>query len=416
MEPAAAHRGSGCVFLFPDRAHPQITAVIEWAVAACISSSLLWPLGMMAATSVLMAFGLWCFVAGWWKWQPADKSSAVMNVTFAVYAVGSAALSLLHGDSMAKFEGYPVFLGACLLGIGLRVAQPRPFVIGASFSLGAFLAAVASVAQVLAAPEMHRARFFLVGTTFGTMGALYAIICVSMFLWPGVARATGQRAVFIAGAVCGVIIALLSGSKGSWLMLALVMPLALAVIGDRPTWKKRMLLLTVLAVLAGAVAFVPNSPVIPRIEEALREGDRCRAAYWQESLALFREAPWIGVGRRKLEQRVDAAALKVRNNIPFPEGPPTDAHNEYLDALASRGLAGLVLVLAAIAVPLTIFARLRPSARAPAAAGLLFAIAFAVSGLTDVLFAINIKRTTYLLFVLFCILEATPTEQKTGHP
>lgn len=393
--------------------HRAITSAIERIVAACISVSLLWPLGMMAASSVLMAFGLWCLLTRRWKWHPADKPSAAMNATFAVYAVGSAAICWFHHEPLECFEQYLPFLGAGLLAIGLRVASPRPALVGQAFAAATILAAAACIAQVASAGEMHRARFFLVSTTFGTMGALYAIICMTMMGWAAAAMSGRQRVVLAAGAACGVIVALLSGSKGSWLPLVVIGPPAFFCATAQYSWRLRTAWLVVPAVLVGAVALLPNSPVIPRVEEALRDGDRCRLAYWRECAEIFRREPWIGVPRSELNARLDAAALRVRNNVQFPEGPPREAHNEYLDALANRGIPGLALVLATICVPLAVLAKLRPGARGPATAGILFVLAFATSGLTDSLFVINIKRMTFLLFVLFCTMEAAPAKETT---
>lgn len=361
-----------------------------------------------------MAFGLWCLISGRWKWHAADKPSAVMNATFAVYAAGCAAIIWLHGEAPENYEQYLPFLGAGLLAIGLRVVAPRPSLIGSAFAAAAILAAAACIAQVATAGEMHRARFFLVSTTFGTMGALYAIICMAMMGWTAAAESCRQRAVLAAGAACGVIVALLSGSKGSWLPLVFIGPAAFLCASRKYSWKRKTAWLVAPALLAGVMALLPNSPVIPRIKEALREGDPCRVAYWHESVKLFRKSPWVGVPRDELRQRLDIAALRVRNNVPFPEGPPREAHNEYLDALANRGVAGFVLVLAALGVSLAVLAKLRPDASGPATAGILFLVAFALSGLTDALFVINIKRMTFLFFVLFCAMEATPHKQSPG--
>lgn len=391
-----------------------LAAALEWAVAACIAVSLIWPLGMMAASSLLMAFGLWCFLSGRWKWQPTDKPSAIMNATFAAYAAGSAAVIWLHGEAPENYEQYLPFLGAGLFAVGLRVAAPRPSLIGSAFAGAAILAAAACIAQVATAGEMHRARFFLVSTTFGTMGALYAIICMAMMGWTAAAESGRQRAVLAAGAACGVIVALLSGSKGAWLPLAVIGPPAFLCATRKHSWRRKTAWLAVPAVIAGAMALLPNSPVIPRIKEALHEGDPCRLAYWHVSLKLFREQPWTGVPRDDLRRQLDSAALRVRNNVQFPEGPPREAHNEYLDALANRGLAGFALVLAALGVPLAVLARLRPGERGPATAGILFVLAFALSGLTDALFVINIKRMTFLFFVLFCAMAATPAKGAPG--
>lgn len=392
-----------------NRSHSVPVTVLTAIVALCVASSLLWPHGVMAACIVLMAFGLLCLVSRRWRWEPRDNPAAWTNLTFALYALGSSAISWIHDDPVANLEQYLPFLGAGLLAVGFRMADPRPFLIGAAFAAAAILAGCASIVQVLGAEEMHRANFLAFSTWFGAMGALCAIICAGFLGWPEAAGSPSRKAILAAGVAGGVVVALLSGSKGAWLQLLAAGPFATLWIMRRMSGKAA--LIGILAISAGftSATLLPNSPIVPRIKEAFHEGDRLRLAYWNDAWEMAKEHPSLGGGRVALKERLHATSLEIRSGIPL-EQPPNDAHNEYLDVLAARGSAGLLLLLAACIVPLAVLLHLMSvseESRAPAAIGVLFIIAFAVGGLTGVQLAVNSLRMIFLFVVLFCITAAT---------
>lgn len=390
----------------------RIAAFVGWAAPACIAASLLWPVGMAASVLVLMAFGAWCFFSGAWRWKAEDAPSAVMNATFALYAFGSAGISWWHADPLPHFEQYLPFLGAGLLAIGLRVAAIPPFRVAAAFAVAALAGAAGSIFQVLGATGTYRANFYAFSTWFGAIGALYAVACGGMLLWA--ARSRAQETLIALGALGGIAVALLSGSKGSWLALGLATPLLGAImLRDKPLAKIAGWLALCMA-LVGAAVLAPHSPVIPRIRQAVeRHGDPERMAFWEEAVGLARSHPALGAGRQAMIDRLAAAQLRLEG-VPL-ERPHNNAHNEYLDILATRGVAGLALALAALAIPAAVFLHLWRRGPVPlaAATGLVFVLAFATIGAGDVQFAVNSKRMTYLFFVLFCATCASPPQATT---
>jgi O-antigen ligase len=354
-----------------------------------------------------MFVGLWALASGRWRWEQRDNPVALVNAVFAVYALGSAAVSLSRDDNLSQFEQYLPFLGAPLLGIGFRVARLPLHRVGAAFAAGAAAAAAVSLWQILSAQGVHRAEILVFSTWLGTAGALYAVVCAGLAAWGGWTGA--HRWVLLVGVASGCLVALLSGSKGSWLVLAASAPVLLLARGVRLRWRRGGWAAATLLGFVAVGTFAPNSPVIPRLREAVEVGgDRLRSAYWHEASALFRQSPVLGCGRAAVREKLLDASLAVRNGIPLEEAP-NDAHNEYLDILAARGGAGLLLTLSALAVPFAVFWRLRsaPGAKAAAQTGLLFIFAFAVAGLTDVQFAVNMKRMLYLFTVLFLLVAAT---------
>jgi O-antigen ligase len=392
--------------------HPSAEMALRPVALAALGGVVATPFfpgGMMFASCCMMAIGLWAWLAGRWHGQPADKPAGVVNAAFALYALGSAAISFSRGDSLSQFEQYLPFLGAGLLGIGFRVARLPLATVGSAFAAGAILAALACAAQVVLSPETKRAELSMFSTWLGTLGALYAVLCAGLAIW--VHDGARHRYLMIAGAASGAIVALLSGSKGSWLVLLAATPVVLTAVVRQAGWRRSILPVSLIGGCLAAGFLLPNSPVAARLAEAAREGDRLRSAYWQEAASLFAEQPLLGAGRGRLRANLEQASLRVREGVPLGEAP-NDAHNEYLDILAVRGAAGLLLVLLALAVPFAMFRVVRrdPRGRAAANTGLLFVFAFAVAGLTDVQFAVNMKRMLYLFTVLFLLVSATAGE------
>lgn len=373
----------------------------------------------MFVSACLMVFGLWCLLTRRWTWRSEDDPLALINLAFAFYALGSAAILWLHGEKLGHYESYLPFLGAGLLGIGLRVARLPASLVGSSLAMAAVLAAAASAFSVATAESVHRATFIEVGTAFGgigaiilgTMGSTYAVICSSLLGCVEGKHPLAQRGLLVAGIVGGLVVALLSGSKGAWIPLLAVLPLSLWFAGHRLSLRLRLGCAVLLLICATAAVVLPNSPVVPRTAEWWREGDKFRRAFWAEAAGLFQEHPLIGAGREELGQRLDQAALSVRPYASH-EKPPGHAHNEYLDAMAARGGVGLLFLLPVFAVPLVVFFRFRHArglAGGAAVCGMLFILAFALGGMTDVLFMLNSKRMTYLFVVLFLATTATAT-------
>jgi len=375
-------------------------------VAGGLGLSLLTPHAIMTACVCGMLYGAVCLCDRTWTWEPRDNSAAAVNFSIVAFALGSAAICWAKGEASGELEPYAVLLGAPLLGVGLRRMELRPSLVGSALAVAALLGAVASMWQVLAAPGVHRASTQVAATSFGALGAIYAVICAAMSAWSGIATTTIRLLGIGAGA--GLIVAILSGSRGSWLILAAVLPVA--ILSGITSGKRRKVLLTslVLVSIASACLLLPNNPVADRVRETLRLGDPLRAAFSREAVRAFVSAPRSGIRRDDFAAKLDRAWLSVRPYAPH-ESPPRHAHNELLDAAAVRGIGGLFLNILVLAVPIVVFWRYAKNEHGagPATTGLLFIAAFLLAGTTDLLLQLTARRMTFLFIVLFCVITAT---------
>ncbi len=274
------------------------------------------------------------------------------------------------------------------------------------FAMAAVLAAIASIVQVVQAEEIHRASLLTTTNTLGVLGVLYAVLCASALGWPPSQSCNRWRRLLVFGALGGLAVSLLSGSKGSWLALLAVGPMAFAQATNRLGSLARIRWAAAVAIYVLLISALPHSPVFSRIQSFSQHGDSFRGLYWTEGLNMVRANPLMGVGRGEVSRQLVEITTR-EDGSPLPPELTRDLHNEYLDILAARGLPGLLLTLATLGVPLLLLARSARAAdnpnRARAVTGMLFIAAFAVCGLTDVQFQINAKRMTYVLGTLLFV-------------
>lgn len=380
-----------------------------WLGLVCalgISLSMVVPEGFSIAPVILMAFGAWSLIKARWHREDTNFAITALLICFAVYAAGSAALSAVHGDHPGHFEQYLPFLGAALMAVALQTTSLNVNQLIGGFAVAAVLAGTASIVQVLQAEGAHRATLLTTTNTFGALGVLYGVISASALGWSDNQICRRLRVLLVFGAMGGLTVSLLSGSKGSWLALLAVGPLAFVHATKTLTLPGRIKWALAVLVYGFLITTLPHSQVVSRAQGFTQHGDSFRVAYWKQGLEIIKTNPLLGVGRREVSRQLVELTTR-RHGSPLPTEATRELHNEYLDILAARGVLGLALVLTALIVPLVLLAR---SARAhadsnrdPAITGLLFIAAFAICGLTDVQFQITAKRMTYVLCVVMFV-------------
>ena len=135
---------------------------------------------------------------------------------------------------------------------------------------------------------------------------------------------------------------------------------------------------------------------------------------WRAAWMLFLERPLMGVGTGAYQQYTDELIRQGRV-APFI-GTYDHPHNDYLDALASRGILGLFTLLALFLIPVRYFLRATANEdrtlHALGLAGILTVGGFAIYGLTDTIFLHSIMISWYVIYMaLFYALIETRTEK-----
>lgn len=142
-----------------------------------------------------------------------------------------------------------------------------------------------------------------------------------------------------------------------------------------------------------------------------------RFEMWRAAWYLFLRHPFLGVGTGAYQP--ETQRLIARGEIaPFVQSYD-HPHNDYLNALASFGIVGFLLLLGIIMVPAWFFVRAAHSGErtvhALGLAGLFTVIGFAIYALTDVVFLHNMMIIWYVIYVaLFFALVQTQNEKQNN--
>ena len=173
---------------------------------------------------------------------------------------------------------------------------------------------------------------------------------------PGVQFASRLRWLFVAAAVLlfANLLFVTTGRSGQMALAIIAATLALWLIKGRLRWA----LLIGVPVLTAAV--IATSPVVQtRFSTGWQEMQSVetapeltsmgmRVVMWRTSVEVIKDRPWFGYGTGGFAPAYEKKTVLM--NQGWRAVPTADPHNQYLFALAERGIVGLLALLAFIAV------------------------------------------------------------------
>ena len=323
----------------------------------------------------------------------------------ACLALGYLLPEWLHGDPASRewrrLLAPVATLGLAVVAIELR---PHPRWIWFGLAAAAALAGGTAIVQTLILDLPREQISSMNAVVFGDASTLLALACC--YGWaanrPGV-----ERRILAAGAVSAGIASLLAQTRGAWLALPLLAGAALvSARSPRPIAGLRvgrvvlaLLLPTLLAVAFGLERIVRAHQEIVSYFAAgqVDSSIGIRFELWRQAWGHFLAHPWIGLGKSAWDRMM--STWPAMEHVTTLAGLP-HAHNDVLDALAQRGLAGLAGYVAFMGGWLAYFGRRR--AGAAATIGILLIVAAVVMGLTETF--MYSSRTFFLLCWLLCCM------------
>lgn len=390
----------------------------------------------LTTTFGLMLVQLLVLLSTAWLWRKglsafyAANASAIRLVFIAFvgyFLVSLARLLVFHQDlHMLDGPSRMMFALSCIGFVGFLRPPIRWFWLG--LCIGTIGAAAIGVWQWLALGMDRVEGFTHHPITFGDLSVAMGVM--SLCAW---SEFRNSRLAFlpVVAMLCGVLASIVSGSRGAWLGLLLVL-LPLLRYGTAVHGKR--LAYGVGAALAfSAVAYaVPATEIARRVNDAVSEVQRYTATrdatthigvrldLWRASLMMIAEHPLIGVGRDEFHP----ALLELARQGRVQQSPAllySSSHNDVLNTLATGGLVDFSFLMLMYGAPLAFFWKTLHSGAAnsaPALAGLLLVICFIGFGLTDVMFWLMIPKSFYAMMVCaltgFCLAnDAQPAARPT---
>ena len=383
---------------------------------------------VMPAMAMTTSFGmtmiqlLILFAAGWWArngladWYRQHGSQfAWVSAAFGGYFLLSLLRALLSHKGMNAVDGPLRMLLAlsCIGFVGWLRPQIHYFWLG--LCIGTIGASLLALMQRLLL-EMDRVEGYAHHPiTFGNLALAMGVL--SLCALPGW-RKGGLVVLPFLSLSAGILASILSGSRGGWVALPLLAPLLWLAVGARRAGYAAVAALGLLAL----IYVLPESGVGPRVQGAvlavsdyLTKQDASttvgvRLELYKAAWIMFREHPWLGVGRDQFQPELLQLAAQGQLQA-SPALQYSSAHNDALHFLATGGILDFSFLILLYGAPFAFFLRAWRSAdpvvRPPAMAGLIIVISFIAFGLTDVMFWLMMTKVFYVMmvcvFIGFCL-------------
>jgi O-antigen ligase len=357
-----------------------------------------------------------------------NKEDRMVVAVLLFYFLVFVALNLLHGEGIKEYDLPLRFLYAVPALLLLRAYPPAPAFYWAGLIVGGILAGCFAGWQVLFLGA-ERAGGYTNQIQYGDISFIIGILCLAGFGWAAEQRkATQWIYSLVAGAVFGILGALLTGSRGSWIGL----PVCLCVLfycANKFSKKYLSGAICLLAVCFGIIYFTPGTGFKARAEAAGKEAQEylheknavtsigVRMEMWRTALLVIPERPWLGWGKTGFVAH-ESALIKEGKVDPFMKDN-NHVYNEWLDAMVKRGLPGLIALLALYFVPLAFFVRYLRQGNAMqrpyALGGILLIVCYISFGFSQVFMAHNMGVMTlgFMLVILWGLLRGAHSGAQT---
>lgn len=310
-----------------------------------------------------------------WDWRaPTFRLATAFGIYTLVFALSVA----IHAGGARELDKPVRFLVAALAVSCVVQTRLR------SDWLALSLVAAAAVALLYAAYARlvlgeERVGMFVNPIQFGVMASVVSLICAMLAIGLPAQGHERLRRLLGLAVVASASAAVLSGSLTAMLPM-LSLPFMIFFGWGHARWRKVALAAAVVAIPVMGAVTAAHGPWQDRFTS-----NESRLENFASAVALFREAPMLGVGRQAfIEKRHE---MMRQGTISAYTAGFNVSHSEYFDALAKRGLFGLVGLLILFVVPAGVFLRLaRAKAGVPrawAGAGLATALAFGLASLTQ---------------------------------
>lgn len=238
-----------------------------------------------------------------------------------------------------------------------------------SCAIGAIIAGFVAIfhTQILGTPRAFVSQYDLASNYMPIQSGNMAMSLASFSLI-GLFHSLKNRqhlrgSLFAVAITMGILGSFLSGSRGGWILT----PLIMLFIGYyyKSLLSKKVIAASLIAISLLSVASYPQ--IEPRVNQAIEQLTQysdhgqantsvgARFEMWKSAWYSFREHPLFGTG---FPGRVEAQAKQVELQLVDPIVQHYGrAHNQYLEALSTKGILGLTALLAIFVLPLKQFYR-----------------------------------------------------------
>src|SRR5690606_7175915 len=200
---------------------------------------------------------------------------------------------------------------------------------------------------------------------FGNFSMMIGVFCFAGIVW---AKKQIKPPFFVAlmimAGCMGVMASFLSGTRGGWVGIPLIVIMFYMYFSDHISRRYLLSFIALVVFLLTALISLPNTGVMARIDTAVSDikqyslGNSAtsvglRFEMWRLGMYSFYENPIIGPGEEQFNAK--RMAMAKERGINERAATFTHLHNQYVEELAKRGLLGFIGLLFLFLVPLRLF-------------------------------------------------------------
>jgi len=337
---------------------------------------------------------------------------------FGIYILLHTSLCIYHDEAAKHFGNVIPFLLAPLIFIAVsrNSLDPKNFWFGCAtgallaFSIGMYQVYVLNVDRAFGFrnPIMFGNTAIILGT-----GSLVGLIyCRSIY------QEIRSRIYLLICGLAGLFTSLLSGTKGGWLSLAMLVVMLTSAFTHSMHWLKRVLIATaMLLTIAFVIIFIPKLPIVERMASAyhgavtwIKTGEVTEASAsirleaFKAGLIAGAQSPLVGPGHQGAREAVIEAARDGLVNKEVVNGQVHDPHNDIISVFSKNGIIGVIGVLSVqTGIFLTFWAGRKEAdsqLKALSMMGILLVLLYFEFGLTVSVFGTAIFRTIYVVWAM----------------
>lgn len=235
--------------------------------------------------------------------------------------------------------------------------------------------------------------------------------------WTVSSSPKAEYALKLGAAAISIAATVASETRSSWMLLPVLLLIVLMSSTHLKLRTRLLLFVGSALILAGLAACLYTiNPrfleILPNIHSYLSGGDRdtsvgVRLQLWEAAISMFKQNPWLGIGAGNFHSYlVDLANQGAIT--PFVAENFGESHNDFIQALVSKGLIGLIAMCSLYWVPAIWFARQIKypacDTKVVARLGLLLCLGYTVFSLTELMF--RNMRSVPLYSILLVMLAS----------
>lgn len=330
------------------------SAFFPWVTGSILSLILVVPGAYAVLTLWLFVYGLW-HVKGFFTrvWHPSlTIGASPIWVGMAVYVFFGVAVGWWYGYKASFFDAYlPMFIAPFIVN-AVVTARPPQAMLWIGCSAAAILAGFVALYQSLVL-DMGRAGGAMNNVIiFGDLSVVLFMFCIFGWVYWGRKQKTSRiNALLISGSLFGLFASLLSGTKGGWLSIIMIVIIFSWLLEPQWEWYKKTLLSLIMCGFLILVAMLsPPELVLNRILSGFNGGAiwfssgqitegsvSIRLEKWSQAISMIAEKPWLGWSVDQAIIQVDLR-LRAAGLDQGPVGYWTQVENELLQAGINHGL------------------------------------------------------------------------------